>query len=193
MLIGYDFAENIKGFEGNIVFWFSQNWIPVLVYFFVIMYIVVYPFTLWFAPAYFLLTNNKKSMKFLSYGVLFIYLIAIPLYLFLPVTNVYTYYNKECALEYVIPSVENFFYSTTTNNNCFPSLHTAITILVAYTITFTNNKKFIYFGYFTMVSVIISVIYLSIHWISDVIAGSLLAIGVIFLLRKIMRNQEKNE
>jgi len=191
--IGHDFAENIEGFEGNIVFWFSQSWIPALVYFFVIMYIAVYPFILWFAPTYFLLTNNKKSMKTLAYGLFLIYIIALPFYLFLPITNVYTFYNQTSALETVIPSVENFFYSTTTNNNCFPSLHTAMTILVAYSINLTNNKKFTYFGFFTMASVIISVIYLSIHWITDVIAGSLLALGVILLLRKIMRNQEKNE
>jgi membrane-associated phospholipid phosphatase len=157
------------------------------------MYIAVYPFTLWFAPTYFLILNKKKSLKTLAYGLLLIYIIALPFYLFLPITNVYTYYNQTSALETVVPTVERFFYSTTTHNNCLPSLHTAMTILIAYSISLTKNKKFTYFGYFTMVSVIISVIYLSIHWISDVIIGGLLAIGVILLLRKIMGKKEKDE
>ncbi len=187
--IGHDFANNIKNLEGDAVYWFSQHWTPALVYFFVIMYIAVYPFTLWFSPVYFLITDNKKAMKTLAYGLLLIYIVALPFYLFLPITNVYTYYNIGSALESVIPSIENFFYTTTTQNNCLPSLHTAITILIAYSVSLTKNKKFTYFAYFTMISVIISVIYLSIHWITDVITGGLLAVGVIFILRKFMREE----
>ena len=52
-----------------------------------------------------------------------------------------------------------------------------------------GNKKLTYFAYFTMISVIISVIYLSIHWITDVIAGALLAVGVIFILRRFMQEE----
>jgi len=187
--IGHDFAHNIQSLEGDAVYWFSQHWTPVLVYFFVIIYIAVYPFTLWFSPTYFLITDNKKAMKTLAYGLLLIYIIALPFYLFLPITNVYTYYNAGSALESVIPSIEKFFYSTTTQNNCLPSLHTAMTILVAYSVSLTGNKKLTYFAYFTMISVIISVIYLSIHWITDVITGGLLAVGVIFILRKFMRGK----
>ena len=185
-IVGYDYANNIRNIEGDFVYWFSQHWISVLVYFFVIIYIAVYSFTLWFSPTYFLLTNNKKALKTLSYGLLFIYLIALPFYLFLPITNVYTYYNVSSALETVIPSVESFFYSTTTQNNCLPSLHTAMTILVAYSVSLTGNKKFTYFGYSIMILVIISVIYLSIHWILDVLTGAILSIGVILILRRYM-------
>ena len=58
--IGTDFSENIRGFEGDTVFWFSQHWTPVLVYIFVIIYIAVYTFTLWFTPLYFIITDNKN-------------------------------------------------------------------------------------------------------------------------------------
>ena len=188
--VGHDFANNIRDIEGDTVYWFSQHWTPVLLYFFVIIYIAVYPFTLWFSPVYFLLTDNKKAMKTLAYGFLLIYIVALPLYLFMPITNVYTYYNVNSALEIVIPSVESFFYSTTTQNNCLPSLHTAMTILIAYSLSITRNKKLTYFGYFTMIGVILSVIYLSIHWVTDVITGALLAVGVIFILKRFMRDEE---
>jgi hypothetical protein len=190
--VGYDFANNIKEIEGDFVYWFSQHLTPVLVYYFVIIYLGVYSFTLWFTPTYFLLTNNKKAIKTLAYGLLLIYIIALPFYLFFPITNVYTFYKVGSALESVIPSVESFFYSTTTQNNCFPSLHTAMTILVAYSVSLTGNKKLMYFSYFTMVSVITSVIYLSIHWVLDVISGALLTIGVILILRRYMK-EENNE
>jgi len=190
--IGYDYANVIRSIEGDSVHWFSQHWNTALVYFFVIMYIAVYPFTLWFSITYFLITNDKKPLKTLAYGLLLIYIIALPFYLLLPITNVYTYYNVGSALENVIPSVEQFFYSTTTQNNCLPSLHTAMTILVAYSIYLTKNKKLTYFAIFTMISVIMSVIYLSIHWITDVITGATLAIAVIFILNRYIGEKENN-
>jgi len=180
--VGIDFANNIHSFEEDLVYWFSQNWNPYLVNFFVIMYIAVYPFTLWFSPLYFLINGEKKSMKNLAYGLLLIYAVALPFYLFLPVTNVYKFYGLESSLETVIPSVENFFYTTTTQNNCIPSLHTAMTILIARSVFLTGNKLMSYFTIFTMASVLIAVLYLAIHWVTDMIFGAALAIIVIFLL-----------
>ena len=188
-LIGVDFASSLELIEDNVVYWFSQNWTPFLVYFCVMMYIAVYPFTLWFSPLYFLLTDNKKAMKTLAYGLLLIYVIALPFYLFLPITNVYTYYGIESALETVVPSVENFFYSTTTSNNCLPSLHVAMALLIARSVSLTKNKLYTYFTYFCAVSVIVSVIYLAIHWITDVICGTVLAFSVFYLLKRFVKEE----
>ncbi|MGF3554892.1 MAG: phosphatase PAP2 family protein [Thermoplasmatota archaeon] len=187
-----DYTSIIRDFEGEIVFSFSQYWTAPLLYFFVIIYIGIYPFTLWFSPFYFLITGNKKAMKTFSYGLILIYIVTLPFYLFIPVTNVFTYYNIQSPLEIVILSVENFFYSTTTRNNCLPSLHTALTILIAYSTSLTGNKKISYFTYFIAITVIISVIYLSIHWITDVITGIVLSFGVIIILKKTIK-EFKNE
>ncbi len=181
--INIDYANNIQNIEGNIVYSFSTIWNDYIVIFLVLIYIGVYPFTLWFTTGYFLLNNEKRSLKNLAYGLFFIYIIALPFYLFFPITNVYIFYNAESALKTVIPSVENFFYTATTCNNCLPSLHTAMTILIAYTVSLTNNKKYFYFTATCMIIVIFSVIYLMIHWMLDVIAGIFLAIGVILILR----------
>ena len=186
--IGTDFAYDIQNIEGDTVIWFSQHWTPVLVYFFVLMYIAVYPFTLWFSPTYFLVVDKKRPMKTLAYGLPLIYAVALPFYLFMPITNVYKFYNIEFALNTVIPTVESFFYVTTTQNNCLPSLHVATSILIAWSARLAGNKKLSYFAYFCMVSVILSVVYLAIHWITDVICGALIAIVVIFLLNHLIRD-----
>ncbi|MCK5112191.1 MAG: inositol phosphorylceramide synthase [Thermoplasmatales archaeon] len=188
-LVGIDFASNIQMIENGVVYWFSQNWTLSLVYFFVLMYIVVYPFTLWFSPLYFLFTDDKKAMKSFAYGLLLMYSIALPFYLFFPVTNVYTFYGIESALETVVPNVEQFFYSTTTYNNCFPSLHVAMTLLIAKSVSFTKNKKYTYFAYFCAISVILSVIYLAIHWITDVICGVILAFSVFYLQKRFIKEE----
>jgi len=191
--VGYDYANILVRFEDGIANWFSQNWNPILLYFFVFIYIIIYPFSVLFSLIYFILDDQKKALKNLAYALVVTYVISLPFYLFLPITNVYTYYGTESALETVIPSIEQFFYSTTTHNNCLPSLHTAMVIFLAYCASLTNNKKFAYFNYFLMVSVLISVIYLSIHWLTDVIAGIIVAFVTIFLLKRYITNEEKNE
>ena len=47
----------------------------------------------------------------------------------------------------------------------------------------------IYFAYFCMASVILSVIYLAIHWITDIIFGALLAVVVIFILNRFIKEK----
>jgi membrane-associated phospholipid phosphatase len=117
------------------------------------------------------------------------YSIALPFYLFFPVTNVYTFYKIESALEIVVPNVEQFLYSTTTYNNCFPSLHVAMTLLIAKSVSLTKNKKYTYFAYFCAISVILSVIYLAIHWITDVICGVALAFSVFYLQKRFIKGK----
>jgi len=189
-IIGVDFAHNFYLIENEIVYWFSQNWLPTLVIFFVVMYIAVYPFTLWFSPLYFLISDDKKALKFLAYGLLIIYLISLPFYLFFPVSNVYTYFGIQSALESVIPGINKFFYSTTTYNNCFPSLHIAMTLLIAKSVSLTNNKKYTYFVYFCTISVIISVVYLAIHWIIDIIGGIIIAFFAFYLQKNYIQGEE---
>jgi len=170
-LVGRDFASLFESLEGNTVFWFSLHWSPVLLLFFVIIYLVVYSFTLWFSPLLFVVSGEKNALRSLAYGLVVIYILALPFYLFFPVTNVYTHYNLSSALNNVIPSVENFFYATTTHNNCFPSLHVAMALLIAKSSSLTSNKRYRFFTLFCAILVIASVIYLSIHWLIDVLGG----------------------
>ena len=185
--VGTDFAHNIYAFEGDIVPNFSHLWTPVLLYFFVIIYMVIHGFTLYFLPFFFIVANEKKAMKHLAYGFFIVYAVAIPFYLFLPITNVYIFRNIDSGLEMVLPGIERYFYSTTTQNNTFPSLHVAMTILLTWCVYQTNNKKLQYFMTFVMVSVIFSVIYLAIHWISDVISGAILGLMIIFILHRYIK------
>jgi len=185
--VGYDYAQFIHSFEGDRVIWFSQFWIPSVVYFFIIIYFIVYIFALWFTPFSFIFSNEKREMKVFTYGLLLIYLIALPFYLFFPVTNVYTYYGITSTIEMTVPSIEQFFYSTTTVNNCVPSLHVALALLIAESAWLTKRKLFKYFTAINAVLVIIAVVYLGIHWISDVIGGTLLSVGVFLALKRYIK------
>ena len=188
-LVGTNFAPAIHALEDNVVYWFTQHWTPVLVYFFVFIYIIFYPFTLWFSLMYFILADQRKSMRTFAYGFVLIYAFTVPFYLFLPITNVYTYFGSTSALNTVIPGVERFFYATTTNNNSFPSLHVAMALLIAYTVSLTNNRRYTYLAYFSAVCVICSVIYLGIHWITDVLGGILISFGSFYLVKRFTKEK----
>jgi len=186
-MMNVNFTPTIQAIEDGAVQWFTRLWTPVLVYFFVFIYIGLYPFMLWFTLLYFILTEQNKPMKIFAYSLAGIYAIALPFYLFVPITNVYQYYGTTSALNMVIPSIEHFFYTTTTNNNCFPSLHVAMSLLLVQTVALTHNKRFLYLTYFSAICVTGAVIYLAIHWLTDVIGGTLLAIGVVTLVTHFMK------
>jgi membrane-associated phospholipid phosphatase len=186
-MIGWNFTPTFQFIEDGLVHSISQLWVPALIYFFVFIYIGLYPFLLWFTLLYFVFVNEKKAMKTFAYSLIGIYAIALPFYLFVPITNVYRYYGTPSALNMVIPSIEQFFYTTTTSNNCFPSLHVALSLLLVKTVSLTHNKRFIYLTYFSAICVICSVIYLAIHWITDVIGGILLTLGVFSLVTYITK------
>jgi len=130
---------------------------------------------------------NSSALKNLSYGLIIIYIIAIPFYLFFPVTNVYKFYNLSSNLNLVIPNIENFFYTTTTQNNCFPSLHVAMSTLITWSSFSIKKKYYSIFLIIIMISVIFSVIYLSIHWLTDVISGFLITILAILILKYLIK------
>jgi membrane-associated phospholipid phosphatase len=64
-----------------------------------------------------------------------------------------------------------------------------MSILVAYCFLLSGNKKLKYFGIFVAITVIISVVYLSIHWFIDVFMGIILSLGVIFLLKRYIKDK----
>jgi len=192
-LVQPGFTWLIISIENDIVAGFSPYWIPALTLFFVFIYIILYPFTLWYTPFYAIVTKEKQALETLAFSLLFLYIIVLPFYLFFPVTNVYIHYQLPSALNMVIPQIETFFYSTTTQNNCFPSLHTAMSIIITQTILTIDNKRFQYLGYFVMVTVIISVLYLCIHWILDVIGGIIVALLALYLSKKTISWLKKHE
>ena len=186
-LVGMDFTPLFVSLEDGVGRWFIQNWNPTLLTIFVYIYIGIYPFLLWFTPLYFLLTNQRRAMTTFAVGLLLIYVVALPFYLFFPVTNVYTYFHEPSALNTVIPTVERFFYTTTTSNNCFPSLHVAMALLITLSVSLTKNRRYQAFTAACAVGVIISVIYLGIHWITDVIGGAILAVSIFLLIKRATR------
>ena len=174
MVLGKDFAPLFYSYERLFFDYLLGLRVEPLIVVSVFFYMILYTFTLWFTPMLFILSEEEDAMRSLSYGLLAIYLFALPFYLFMPVTNVYTFLGMESSLDRILPGIERFFYSVTTKNNCFPSLHVAVSLLLFRSSRYMRERRYSYVLLLSAFGVVFSVIYLSIHWLTDVAGGVIL-------------------
>ena len=190
-----DFTRLIYNMEGNIVAFF-QSWTnPFLDYYMVFMYIFGFSFLVYFTPALYIFSKDLKALKLaiIIYGI--IVAVAIPFYLFFPVNDVwwasqnYPWYNGKAVafrLEEIWPGITNSFFSFTTLNNCFPSLHCSISMAMAATAWIMGYKRFKIAATVIALSIPVATLYLGIHWFTDVVGGELLALAAVIISVKIV-------
>lgn len=172
-----DFTAKIYELEGNFVFWVQhlfQNEIltAVLAYF----YVIVFPAILITSIAIYTFTKNYTLFYALCYAVMLNYFIAIPFYLFFPVNEVW--YFKPIGVQFlmlnVFPTFESTYRALSGLNNCFPSLHTSLSVTLALLAWRHQYKLWKLLAGLSAVIVIFSIFYLGIHWLSDMIGGVIL-------------------
>jgi len=188
--IGEDgFAPFFYSIENGWVASMADYWCKPLLYYFVFFYLVVYSFVLWFIPVIFLLNDKEWHTRFVLLFYPMMWAIQLPFLLFFPVTNVYKYFGLQSTLEMIIPGVEASFYTVTSINNCFPSLHIGFAVSAVIIAFLSDNKRLKGFTPVFSLSVILATIYLVIHWLLDVLGGALLALLVGWLLWKKLNPQ----
>lgn len=168
-----DFTPWVYSVEGNSVYYiqhFFQNDVLtfVLTYFYIIVFTAMMIVSFIIYHAY----QEDRSFYALFYGIMINYLIAIPFYLFFPVNEVWYYHTK---VDFLIPQVYSNFeqeYRVLSGlNNCFPSLHTSLSVTMA---VIALKSRVPRIG--TLLSccagvIIFSIFYLGIHWVLDMMAG----------------------
>lgn len=75
--------------------------------------------------------------------------------------------------------------------NCFPSMHTSIAFAMFLVLLHEKNRLFKAVWGFYCLSVIVSTMYLEIHWVIDVLAGMLFAYGTVKLVDKSLSTFER--
>jgi len=189
-----DFTRFIYNLEGNIVGTF-QSWTnPFLDYYLVFVYMIGFPFLVYFTPAFFILSKDLKGLKMAVVAYAIIVSVALPFYLFFPVNDAwwasqnYPWYTGKAIifrLPQIWPGITNQFFRFTTINNCFPSLHSCLSMAMAGIIWLRGYKRFAIVATFIAISIPIATLYLGIHWFTDVIAGEFLALAAILISYKI--------
>lgn len=156
--------------------------------FLAVHYLWMYVFMNYFTVILFAYRDDKElaTLAALNYSV--IYILAIPFYIFFNVQITSDYIPGMQSLLYnSSPSFFDFFVTVDPLDNAFPSLHTAIPfglILVTYwtmrrrgyTIWDWEHRAYLWFLIANTALFLFSILYLGIHWITDIPGGMLIGL-----------------
>ncbi|WP_245640221.1 phosphatase PAP2 family protein [Paenibacillus dakarensis] len=174
-----DFTPMIFQWEGSLVQHiqnlFYSPWItPVLAYF----YLLVFQALIIGSVGVYLIQQNKAYVYATCYAILINYAMAIPFFLFFPVNEAWSYQPAGVTfymLE-VFPDFEKVYRPLSGLDNCFPSLHTSLSVTMAVLALRSGNRRWAIITGISAALIIFSIFYLGIHWVSDMIAGTLLGL-----------------
>lgn len=173
-----DFAPVFYQIENNFVetvqqFFYNEQ----LTYFTSFFYVIVFTSLMIVSIGIYMYDKNYKLFYALCYAILTNYIVAMPFYLFFPVTEVWhTQPNVNLLLHEVFPTFEQEYRLMSGLDNCFPSLHTSLSVTIAFIAARSGNRFWKYFTAISAIIIIFSIFYLGIHWFMDMVAG--LALGI---------------
>lgn len=174
----HDFAGFFQSIEGsfvaNLQHTFESAWLtPILAF----VYVVVFQAMLIASVGiYTYRSPNKKMFYATCYAVMLNYAIAIPFYLFFPVSEVWYHDpNVSFLMLNAFPDFEHQYRALSGLNNCFPSLHTSISVTLAILAVRSGIKRWAWFCCICAGVVIFAIFYLGIHWLIDMCGGLVLA------------------
>ncbi len=192
--LGLDFTKIIYNIEGDATAIFQAIRSPVLDYYFTIVYMIGFPFLLYFTPLLYIFSKDIKSLKFVVVAYIIAIVASLPFLIFFPVYDVwyscqnFPWYNGKpvyFTLGDIWPGIVNVFFTFTTVDNCFPSLHCCLSAVMAYTAWIKGYNKYKYVVAVMAISIPLATLYLGIHWITDIIAGEIIALIAIVLAMKL--------
>jgi membrane-associated phospholipid phosphatase len=167
------FTLAVQQFEPNYTFEGHDLTSSVAVYGYSVAYYVAFPLMCLLVAGALGKRSDIRPFRVLTFAVVIDYLISLPFFIFFPVMERWT--NAESGamllsdrwssklIEYVRP--------LSGLDNCFPSSHVSITVLVI-VVCFLFNVRFRTPVLALGVAVIISTFVLGIHWLPDMIAGA---------------------
>ncbi|HWQ47848.1 MAG TPA: phosphatase PAP2 family protein [Methanosarcina sp.] len=182
--------------EGTKVSYFQSLANPMLTYFCGVVYLLGFPFLLIFTFILFLFSQNDEALKEYATTFMLIYMVAYVFYIFFPVN----------VTGYVLPGMIPLLYQLNPAilriamicspglNNCFPSLHAALSVMATIFILFkTDLRRYKVFAIGTTIFILFSILYLGIHWITDMIGGIILALISYFVATQVFKKRFKDE
>lgn len=178
--LGWNITGLIYSIEGEFVAFVQSYATPLLTEFFSLVYLYGYAFLVAFPVVLYVLSTDVTPVR----KTLVAYAINYGLGLVL-----YTLFISYGPRNLLPDAVQPLLYSTrpeaqllvstiNTNTNVFPSLHTSLSVTVALLARRTRSDYPVWYWIAVPLasSIVLSTLYLGIHWLVDVVAGTLLAI-----------------
>ncbi|MFC7155090.1 phosphatase PAP2 family protein [Halomarina halobia] len=179
-LIGWNVTGAILGIEGVFVAVVQSFATPTLTAYFSFVYVYGYVFLLVFPLVAYLALERAEALQRTAVAYCLNYAIGLVCY-----TLFISYGPRNVMPELVDPLLYSTYPSSqlltsqvNTNTNVFPSLHTSLSVTVALLAWETRDRypRWVPVAAVLAASVVVSTMYLGIHWGTDVVAGIGLAV-----------------
>jgi len=178
---GLDMTPWIYAIEGNLVLhvqqFFEAEWLTVILTHF---YVAGFMFICYVSVFYFAYFDDRWMADRVTLTIAWVYIIAVPFYLFFNVRVTGAYIPEMETLAYSLnPEISDWFRRIDPFTNCMPSLHIGIPYAVWLCIKrFDHDERWalyrkIVFAYVLLTA--FTIIYLGIHWILDIAGGMIVA------------------
>ncbi|ANE47193.1 phosphoesterase PA-phosphatase [Paenibacillus swuensis] len=190
--VPYDYANLFHSIEGDLVYWIQHTFLnPNLTYLLTFIYVIVFPALMIASLIIYTGTGKHKMFYATCYAIMTNYIVAIPFYLFLPVNEVWYFHpHVDFLIPSIFPSFEQDYRPLSGLNNCFPSLHTSISVTVALLAYQSGNRVWKWITGVSALLVLFSIFYLGIHWFVDMLGGVALAVTAATLGMKLAARTE---
>ena len=190
-LIGWNITSAIEAVEGGFVAVIQSVQTDFLTAYFSYVYVFGYVFLLIFPLLAYAALDNRRPFKRLVVAYSFNYLLGLLLYIVFIAYGPRNVGVAENLLYITNPEYQFLTSAVNTNTNVFPSLHTSLSTTVAVFAYRTREAYPIWFGLATglAASIIVSTMYLGIHWGIDVLVGLGLAALCVGLARRVVASE----
>lgn len=180
-----DMTPYVYAIEGDIVLWvqeaFRNELLDVVLTHFYVMGFMTATFASFVYPIYF---DDRHMADRVSLSMFWVYILAIPFYLFFNVRVTGDYIPLMDTVAYdLTPEIHNWFTRIDPFTNGMPSLHIGLPFAIWLTMTrWDEDGRWLRFRRFLVIFLALtafSIIYLGIHWAIDIIGGMIVAIAAV--------------
>jgi membrane-associated phospholipid phosphatase len=127
--------------------------------------------------------GERDLARKLFWGTVFNYLLILPFYILVPVSERWAAGDGEVTLlmNQISPFLIEGLRPLSGLNNCFPSFHCSLALTFGLLLSGSSNKRLRRTMYALAALVVISTLYLGFHWVLDVFGGVVFAAGCTLL------------
>jgi membrane-associated phospholipid phosphatase len=178
-MIGVNITAQISGVEGRLVAHLQSVASPPLTVYFASVYVFGYVFLLTFPLVAYVLHSESRPLRVLLVAYILNYTVGLLCYVLFVAYGPRNFMPElvEPLLFTSWPQSQLLTRQVNVNTNVFPSLHASLSVtvaLVAYRFR-TVHRRWVPVAGVLAASIAVSTMYLGIHWVTDVVAGTVVA------------------
>ena len=185
-----DMTPYIYAIEGDIVWWIQDSLNNSLLSFglthFYVMGFMAVTFSSFIYPIFF---DDRYMADRVSLSMFWVYILVIPFYLFFNVRVTGNYIPEMETIAYdLTPEIHNWFIQIDPFTNGMPSLHIGLPFAIWLTMErWDSDERWLRFRRLLLLFIVITaftILYLGIHWVTDIIGGIIVAMVAVEITAK---------